>query len=50
MMGASLGLVNRQATGQRDQFDNLEGLIASDTVDTEVNTDSYRYRRLRIAG
>jgi hypothetical protein len=50
MMGASLGLVNKQARGQRHQFDNLEGLIASDTVDTEVNTDSYRYRRLRIAG
>jgi hypothetical protein len=50
MKGPSLDPPSLPATHRRDQNDNLEGTIASDTVNTEVNTDSYRCLRLRIAG
>jgi hypothetical protein len=50
MNGASGGLRTGRETLGRDHIDNLEGGIASDTVNTEVNTNSYRCLRLRIAG
>ncbi len=50
MAGTRLGPFKQVTRAQRDQNDNLEGQNASDTVNTEVNTDSYCCRRLRIAG
>ena len=50
MNDVSLGPPTGLSPRWRDQNDNLEGTIASDTVNTEVNTDSYRCRRLRITG
>jgi hypothetical protein len=37
-------------SGRGDQNDNLEGSIASDTVNTEVKSDSFRCVFLCIAG
>ena len=48
--GDCRGAEAERRSGPGDQIDNLEERIASDTVNIEVNADSYRCLCLRIAG
>jgi hypothetical protein len=50
MAGGLYGSKIAIACGQRDQNNNLEASIASDTVNREVKTDSFRGVFLYIAG
>ena len=50
MNGGVRGLAGGPGICAGDHIDNLEGRIASDTVNTEVNPDSYRCIRLPFAG
>jgi len=50
MAGGARGLADGLGICTGDHIDNLEGRIASDTVKTEVNPDSYRCIRLLFAG
>jgi|GEM_PF-3101860 hypothetical protein len=50
MNGASPALLKQARTLPVHHIDNLEAAIASDTVDIEVNGDSYSFLAHDVAG